>query len=94
MGIVTWMDMNLLLPLNSLAPLNICFRTRQDTVRCIVSSLTDDSMGELADELNKAEPLVLDDSYQSDDDAENWELWKPDPVDANPGSLLSNTLLW
>ena len=44
-------------------------RQREDTVRCIVSSLTEEGSSELSDELVKGHPLVLDDSYCSDDDA-------------------------
>ena len=60
-------------------------RNREDTVRCIVTSLTEDSSGDLSDELIKGHPLVLDDSYHGDDDMEDWESWQPDPVDADPG---------
>ncbi|GAB6023392.1 Anaphase-promoting complex subunit 2 [Chamberlinius hualienensis] len=70
-------------------PVHKYLRTRQDTVRCIVASLTDDSSVELADEFSKGEPLVMDDSYHSDDD-ENWEKWNPDPVDANPDKILKS----
>ena len=59
-------------------------RKRKDTVRCIVSSLTEDGNSDLSDELVKAQPLVLDDSYHSDDEADNWQAWQPDPVDADP----------
>ena len=71
---------------------HICLdlRSREDTVRCIVSSLTDDGSSELSDELFKGQPLVLDESYHSDDDAEDWENWMPDPVDADPGMLLND----
>lgn len=58
------------------------FRSRDDTVRCIVSSLTDDGNNELLDELFKAQPTALDESCHSDD---NDEMWVPDPVDAYPG---------
>ena len=62
-------------------------RNREDTVRCIVSSLTEEGNNELSDELNRGEPLVLDESYCSDEDKENWETWMPDPVDADPGNV-------
>ena len=50
-----------------------------------MTSLTEDSSGDLSDELIKGHPLVLDDSYRGDDDMEDWESWQPDPVDADPG---------
>ena len=59
-------------------------RSRDDTVRCIVSSLTDDSSSELVEELMKSQPL-LDEATQSDNEDEDWEKWMPDPVDADPG---------
>ena len=37
----------------------------------------------LGDEFVKAQPLVLDDSYHSDDEADNWQAWQPDQVDAD-----------
>ena len=59
-------------------------RSREDTVRRIVSDLTGDSGNELSEELVKGQPLVLDNSYHSDEDATNWESWQPDPIDADP----------
>ena len=60
-------------------------KTRDDTVRCIVQSLLDDSTTELTEELQKTQGLHLDLSFQSPDDWEcldDWEAWQPDPVDA------------
>lgn len=74
----------------------MCFfvvRNRQDTVRCIVSNLTEDGSTELSDELFKAHPLMLDESFHSDEEGDDWELWQPDPVDADP-SMLIYTVLW
>jgi len=68
-------------------PVRCYLRGRDDTVRCIVSSLTEDGgTSELADELIRAQPLLLDDSHDSEDDVVNsgdWENWLPDPKDAN-----------
>ncbi|XP_070182501.1 anaphase-promoting complex subunit 2-like [Littorina saxatilis] len=61
-----------------------CNRSRDDTVRCIVSSLTDNENSELFDELLKGAPQPVDDRADSDDESESWETWQPDPVDANP----------
>lgn len=59
-------------------------RSRDDTVRCIVSNLTDDDTNELLDELIKGYPLLRDEGCHSDDEDEDWEKWIPDPVDADP----------
>ncbi|XP_035222589.1 anaphase-promoting complex subunit 2-like [Stegodyphus dumicola] len=59
-------------------------RSREDTVRCIISSLREDSCGELACELMKGVPLKLEDTYQSDEEVDDWEKWCPDPVDVDP----------
>lgn len=68
-------------------------RSREDTVRSVVSSLLDDSPSELADELNKGECLQLDDGSADDETTEDWEKWMPDPVDADPGKLSCNDYL-
>lgn len=65
-------------------------RSREDTVRCIVTSLTDDSCGELASELMKGDPLMLEDSYLSDEENEDWTKWNPDPIDADPAKTTKN----
>lgn len=58
-------------------------RSREDTVRCVVSGLLDDSPSDLADELVKGESLQLEESSVDEED-EDWEKWTPDPVDADP----------
>ncbi|XP_077986811.1 anaphase-promoting complex subunit 2-like [Glandiceps talaboti] len=65
-------------------PVRKYLRTREDTVRCIVSSLTDESSSELADELIKGEPLLMDENYYSDEENGDPETWQPDPIDADP----------
>ncbi|XP_064471634.1 anaphase-promoting complex subunit 2-like [Ornithodoros turicata] len=55
-------------------------RTREDTVRCIVSNLTDENCIELAGELVKFTPITTEDNCESEEDDENWENWQPDPV--------------
>ncbi|XP_012279074.1 anaphase-promoting complex subunit 2 [Orussus abietinus] len=64
-------------------PVKIYLRSREDTVRCVVSGLLDDSPSDLADELVKGESLQLDDTSFDEDD-ESWQKWAPDPVDADP----------
>ncbi|GLH11361.1 Anaphase-promoting complex subunit 2 [Gryllus bimaculatus] len=65
-------------------PVRQYLRWRDDTVRCVVSSLTEEGPSELADELVRGEALQLDEGVPSDEDTENWEAWNPDPVDADP----------
>lgn len=70
-------------------PVTRYLRSRDDTVRCIVSNLTDDGCGELSEELAKGQAAVTNESSQDagDDTAalgDDWESWLPDPVDANP----------
>lgn len=66
----------------------LLLRSREDTVRCIISSLREDSCGELACELMKGVPLKLEDTYPSDEEVDDWEKWCPDPVDVDPGKLF------
>lgn len=67
--------------------LNLFCRSREDTVRCIISSLREDSCGELACELMKGVPLKLEDTYPSDEEVDDWDKWCPDPVDVDPGNV-------
>ncbi|XP_044732752.1 anaphase-promoting complex subunit 2 isoform X2 [Chrysoperla carnea] len=65
-------------------PVRKYLRSRDDTVRCVVTNLTEEGSSELADELVKGEALQLDDAYLSDEDSNDWETWMPDPIDADP----------
>lgn len=62
-------------------PVRSYLRNREDTVRSVVSSLTEDGAGsELAEELAKF-------ATENDDENEKeeaWDEWVPDPVDADP----------
>ncbi|XP_066583015.1 anaphase-promoting complex subunit 2 isoform X2 [Prorops nasuta] len=64
-------------------PIKAYLRSREDTVRCVVSGLLDDSPGDLADELVKGESFQLNDG-SIDEENDDWEKWMPDPVDADP----------
>ncbi|XP_053380784.1 anaphase-promoting complex subunit 2-like isoform X2 [Mercenaria mercenaria] len=66
-------------------PVRKYLRSREDTVRCIVSNLTDDGSNELLEELVKGQPL-LDESAHNDEEDVDWEKWMPDPVDADPAT--------
>ncbi|KAL0819780.1 hypothetical protein ABMA28_007821 [Loxostege sticticalis] len=62
-------------------PVRSYLRNREDTVRSVVSSLTEDGAGsELAEELAKFAAEA--DGDNDKDDA--WDEWNPDPVDADP----------
>ncbi|XP_066148403.1 anaphase-promoting complex subunit 2 [Euwallacea fornicatus] len=63
-------------------PIHQYLRSREDTVRCVVSSLTEEGPNDLAEELNRSEPV--DENMPINDEDENWESWTPDPVDAIP----------
>lgn len=68
-------------------PVRQYLRWRDDTVRCVVTSLTEEGPSDLAEELSRGEALQLDDLTPSEDDTKNWESWNPDPVDADPCKL-------
>ncbi|KAF0716225.1 Aste57867_2957 [Aphanomyces stellatus] len=62
---------------------NHYLRQRKDTIRCIVTSLTDEENGELFEELTRdrrVEPVVDSDD---DDLDEPPELWQPEPIEAS-----------
>ena len=65
-------------------PIKKYLKEREDTVRCIITALTDET-SELVPELAKEPPQSLDDGNLMNDDeyiSKNWRTWKPDPVDA------------
>ncbi|XP_062844719.1 anaphase-promoting complex subunit 2 [Trichomycterus rosablanca] len=64
-------------------PIRKYLRTREDTVRQIVASLTGDAEGcsELANELSRADPVTLE-TQDSEDEGSDPEEWTPDPTDA------------
>ncbi|XP_030623702.1 anaphase-promoting complex subunit 2 [Chanos chanos] len=69
-------------------PIRKYLRTREDTVRQIVGSLTGDSEGcsDLATELSRADPVTLE-TQDSEEEGSDPEEWTPDPTDA----LTDNT---
>lgn len=66
--------------------------SRDDTVRCIITALTDEN-SELIPELTKNTQPV-DEGNQSDDEyiCENWQNWEPDPLDAEKLTNSSRSL--
>ncbi|XP_054275023.1 anaphase-promoting complex subunit 2 isoform X2 [Macrosteles quadrilineatus] len=65
-------------------PVRQYLRSREDTVRCVVTSLTDDGPNDLAEELARGEALQVYDNSPHEVDVENWATWNPDPIDADP----------
>ncbi|GFS60495.1 anaphase-promoting complex subunit 2 [Trichonephila inaurata madagascariensis] len=65
-------------------------RSREDTVRCIIFSLREDSCGELACELLKGVSVKFEDPFTNDEEGDNWEKWSPDPVDADPAKTTDS----
>lgn len=74
---------------HSLYSLSCYLRSRDDTVHCIVTSLTEEGATDLSDELSGCKKITLCDVVTSvEDDMENWEAWVPDPVEVVPGYHL------
>lgn len=80
-------------PPNAYSQLPYLNRQREDTIRCIVSSFTDDTNSELFAELGRGKGLIEldesddesgDDEDDDDGDAKPKKIWMPDPVDAAP----------
>ncbi|XP_055387072.1 anaphase-promoting complex subunit 2 [Condylostylus longicornis] len=70
-------------------PVKEYLRRRNDTVRRVVTGLTEEGPTDLAEELAKSETLKENVDVNGKDEMVNWEMWQPDPVDANP-SLKAN----
>nr|XP_018898040.1 PREDICTED: anaphase-promoting complex subunit 2 [Bemisia tabaci] len=62
-------------------PIRQYLRCREDTVRCVVTSLRDEGPNDLAEELQRGQ------DSPAEDGTTNWEKWMPDPVDADPSKL-------
>ncbi|XP_061119242.1 anaphase-promoting complex subunit 2 isoform X2 [Conger conger] len=64
-------------------PIRKYLRTRDNTVRQIIGSLTGDVDGciDLANELSRADPVTLE-TQDSEDEGSDPEEWTPDPTDA------------
>lgn len=69
------------------SPIRSYLRSREDTVHCIVTSLTDDSTADLSEELAGCKKITLCDMVATVEDyMENWESWMPDPIEVVPGN--------
>jgi hypothetical protein len=65
-------------------PIQKYLSTREDTVRCFVSSLVEDSGGELAEEML----TVTDDTEGGVKTSKEYSQWFPDPVGIMPGMYI------
>lgn len=57
-------------------------KSRQDTVRCVVTSLIEETPSDLSEELAKSENLQAEENERNADEMTNWQNWNPDPIDA------------
>lgn len=56
-------------------------KCRTDTVRCVVTSLIEDTPSDLAEELARSE-IQAEENERNQDEMNNWQNWNPDPIDA------------
>ena len=76
------------------APIKLYLRSRKDTVRCIVTSFTEDNRSDLFDEFTRADRsdgvghdavrLISHDDDADDEECGPGNFWEPDPIDADP----------
>ncbi|CAG9840451.1 unnamed protein product [Diabrotica balteata] len=71
-------------------PVHEYLRSREDTVRCVVTSLTEDGPNDLAEELVRGEAVQVDENTPLDEDNEDWETWVPDPIDTVPNRIVTS----
>lgn len=57
---------------------------RQDTVRCVITSLIEETPSDLSEELARSEAIKAEETERNQDEMNNWETWNPDPIDADP----------
>lgn len=57
---------------------------RQDTVRCVITSLIEETPSDLSEELARSEAIKAEETERNQDEMNNWEIWNPDPIDADP----------
>ncbi|KAL1131096.1 hypothetical protein AAG570_012333 [Ranatra chinensis] len=69
-------------------PVRQYLRCREDTMRCVVMSLTEEGPGELADELVRGEEAG------GEDNPHNWQEWTPDPIDAHVSKSNKDSRSW
>ncbi|XP_037945697.1 anaphase-promoting complex subunit 2-like [Teleopsis dalmanni] len=73
------------------APIKEYLRKRNDTVRRVVTGLTEEGPSDLSEELTKSETLKNKPGLDAADEASNWESWAPDPVSVDQTTSLQST---
>ncbi|XP_056634771.1 anaphase-promoting complex subunit 2 [Diorhabda sublineata] len=71
-------------------PVHQYLRSREDTVRCVVRSLTEEGPNDLAEELVRGEAVQVDENTPQDEDSEDWENWLPDPIETTPNKISTS----
>ncbi|KAH8403692.1 hypothetical protein KR215_001414 [Drosophila sulfurigaster] len=71
------------------APIKDYLRKRNDTVRRVVTGLTEEGPSDLSEELAKGE-LIKDGKDAGLNEFSNWENWEPDPFGIDPDVLQMN----
>ncbi|XP_055530538.1 anaphase-promoting complex subunit 2 [Wyeomyia smithii] len=64
-------------------PVKEYLRSRPDTVRCVVTGLTEEGCSDLSEELAKSEHLKVKDNVNEKLELTDWENWNPDPINAD-----------
>ncbi|XP_029730420.2 anaphase-promoting complex subunit 2 [Aedes albopictus] len=64
-------------------PVKEYLRNRPDTVRCVVTGLTEEGSSDLSDELARSEYARAKASSNEKLELTDWENWNPDPVNAD-----------
>lgn len=65
-------------------PVKEYLRKRQDTVRCVITSLIEETPTDLSEELARSEAIKAEENERNLDEMSNWDAWNPDPIDADP----------
>ena len=71
-------------------PVKEYLRSRSDTVRCVITGLTEEGPSDLSEELAKSKTIKSKEESGEKIEMLNWETWTPDPIDADP-VLLKET---
>ncbi|XP_065075533.1 anaphase-promoting complex subunit 2 [Ochlerotatus camptorhynchus] len=64
-------------------PVKEYLRSRPDTVRCVVTGLTEEGCSDLSEELAKSENVKTKENTNEKLELTDWENWNPDPVNAD-----------
>ncbi len=77
-------------------PVKEYLRSRQDTIRCVITSLIEESPTDLSEELARSE-RVKNEENAGVEEMKDWDKWTPDPIDAdsekNPGNNRKSDII-